>query len=83
MNRKSFLSIVGGASISLLASRRSASARSSDAAGQLVPLDKRLSEAWLRNLTTRGEPEILSGDDLKYIGMPVGGLCAGLGYLQS
>ena len=81
MNRKSFLSIVGGASISLLASRRSASARSSDAAGQLVPLDKRLSEAWLRNLTTRGEPEILSGDDLKYIGMPVGGLCAGLVYL--
>jgi non-lysosomal glucosylceramidase len=35
----------------------------------------------LESLTARGEPAILTGDDLKFIGMPVGGLCAGQVYL--
>ena len=81
MNRRTFLSLTGGASITLLASKRSALAQSSNKDSQLIPADKRLGEEWLRELTARGEPEILSGDDLKYIGMPVGGLCAGLVYM--
>ena len=48
---------------------------------QLVPQDKRLSDDWIRSLYERGEPEIYSGHDLEYIGMPIGGICAGQVYL--
>jgi len=49
---------------------------------QLVPADKKLSKAWIRSLTERGAPEWLSGEDLNYIGMPVGGICCGQVYLS-
>ena len=48
---------------------------------KLVPADKRLSAAWVKSLYARGEPEILRGSELKFVGMPVGGLCAGQLYL--
>jgi len=48
---------------------------------RLVPADKKLDPAWVKSLLERGTPEILRGADLKYIGMPVGGLCAGQLYL--
>ncbi len=48
---------------------------------KLVPADKRLDPAWVKSLTARGEPTVYRGEDLKYIGMPVGGLCAGQLYL--
>jgi len=48
---------------------------------KLIPIDKRLDAAWVRSLTERGEPTIYSGDDLKFIGMPVGGIGAGHVYL--
>jgi len=48
---------------------------------QLVPSDKKLDPAWVQSLTERGEPAIYRGTDLKYIGMPVGGLFAGQLYL--
>jgi len=50
---------------------------------QLVPVDKKLSAAWLRSLTERGAPEVYSGweQELKYIGMPVGGIGCGQLYL--
>ena len=47
----------------------------------LVPPDKKLKAEWLASLTARGEPAIYRGEDLKFIGMPVGGLCAGQLYL--
>jgi uncharacterized protein (DUF608 family) len=47
----------------------------------LVPADKKLAPEWLASLTARGEPEIYRGENLRYIGMPVGGLCAGQVYL--
>lgn len=49
---------------------------------KLVPADKKLSAAWLRSLTERGEPEWLGGEDLHHIGMPVGGICCGQVYLS-
>jgi uncharacterized protein (DUF608 family) len=49
---------------------------------KLIPADKKLSAAWLRSLTERGEPEWYSGDELRHIGMPVGGLCCGQVYLS-
>ncbi len=49
---------------------------------KLVPADKKLSETWLRSLVERGAPEWLSGQELKHIGMPVGGICCGQVYLS-
>ncbi len=48
---------------------------------QLVPADKRLSAEWIQSLYARGEPEQYTGPDLQWIGMPIGGLCAGQLYL--
>ncbi|AQT69739.1 putative bile acid beta-glucosidase [Anaerohalosphaera lusitana] len=48
---------------------------------ELIPAKKNLPRAWERSLFLRGEPQVYSGDNLKYIGMPVGGLCAGQVYL--
>jgi len=47
----------------------------------LVPADKKLSAAWLKSLTERGKPHVCRGDELKYIGMPVGGCFSGTVYL--
>jgi len=48
---------------------------------KLVPADKKLSPEWVKSLFTRGTPEILRGSELKYVGMPVGGIGAGQLYL--
>src|SRR5262245_32103834 len=48
---------------------------------KLVPSDKKLSPDWVKSLFDRGTKTIYRGTDLKYIGMPVGGLCAGQLYL--
>ncbi len=49
---------------------------------RLVSPDKGLAEAWWRALSERGEPEVYRGDELRHIGMPVGGICAGQVYLS-
>ncbi len=48
---------------------------------KLVPPDKKLSAEWIKSLFERGEPEVFQGRDLKFIGMPVGGIGAGQIYL--
>jgi non-lysosomal glucosylceramidase len=50
---------------------------------KLVPSDKKLSKAWIRSLTAKGVPEVFSGweQELKYIGMPIGGIGCGQLYL--
>src|SRR5262245_5692263 len=47
----------------------------------LVPSDKKLNPDWVKSLTSRGAPEVYSGRDLPYIGMPVGGIACGQLYL--
>jgi len=47
-----------------------------------VPIDKKLSPAWIQSLTARGERTWYAGNDLKTIGMPVGGVAAGQVYLS-
>jgi len=47
-----------------------------------IPADKRLDAAWVESLFARGEPEVVRGADLGFIGMPVGGLFAGTVYLS-
>ncbi len=49
---------------------------------ELIPRDKKLNPAWVRSLFERAGPLDLRGDELRYIGMPVGGLCAGTMYLS-
>lgn len=48
---------------------------------KLVPEDKKLTPQWIKSLFDRGQPTIHRGEDLKYIGMPIGGLCSGQLYL--
>ena len=48
---------------------------------KLVPADKKLSPDWVKSLFARGTPEVLRGSELKYVGMPVGGIGAGQLYL--
>ncbi len=48
---------------------------------RLVPADKKLSPDWVKSLFARGTPEILRGGELKYVGMPIGGIGAGQLYL--
>lgn len=52
------------------------------AQASLIPAEKGLSPAWFRGLRARGKPTVLRGDQLRWIGMPVGGLCAGQVYLS-
>ena len=47
----------------------------------VVPADKKLDPAWVRSLFERGEPAVWTGKDLGFIGMPIGGICAGQVYL--
>jgi non-lysosomal glucosylceramidase len=47
----------------------------------LVPVDKHLDPAWVASLTARGEPTVLRGKELTYVGMPVSGQFTGHVYL--
>ncbi|MDR1130130.1 MAG: hypothetical protein LBK96_04035, partial [Prevotellaceae bacterium] len=48
-----------------------------------IPLDKKLDPAWIKSLYERGVPTVYakSRNELRYIGMPVGGINAGGVYL--
>ncbi|HAK97211.1 MAG TPA: hypothetical protein DCM87_20035, partial [Planctomycetes bacterium] len=48
---------------------------------RLVPVDKKLDPAWVQALTARDEREVRRGKELDWIGMPIGGLCAGTLYM--
>ena len=48
---------------------------------ELIPSEKHLDPAWVKSLSVRGEPRICSGNELRHIGMPIGGLFAGQLYL--
>ncbi len=49
---------------------------------RLVPADKKLDKAWVDSLFAKGTPQLLEGEQLKYVGMPVGGIGAGQVYLS-
>ena len=78
--RRDFLKTAGLGSLALLASRMPVMAGPFEGAA-LIPADKKLDPAWVKSLFERGTPEVLKGGDLKLVGMPVGGICAGQLYL--
>ena len=47
----------------------------------IVPLEKDIPESWLEDLKVRGEKASFRGDELTYVGMPIGGIAAGHVYL--
>ena len=48
---------------------------------KLVPPEKNFPPDWLADLTRRGSPQWYEGEELRWIGLPVGGICAGQVYL--
>jgi non-lysosomal glucosylceramidase len=81
--RRDFLKLSAAATLGLTFSRLPAMAGPFTRADfdHLVPADKKLSAEWVKSLFARGEPEVLRGSELKYVGMPVGGIGAGQLYL--
>ena len=57
------------------------SADEDDTSAHLIPADKKLTPAQLRAMCERGEPEWHEGDELTYVGMPVGGIGCGQLYI--
>jgi len=47
----------------------------------VIPAEKNFPPEWERSLFERGKPRVYEGDALMKIGMPAGGICAGLVYL--
>ncbi len=82
IDRRDFLRLAGVGSLGLFAGLP-AMAGPFDLTdfNDLVPADKKLSPAWIKSLFERGVPQVYKGEELKYIGMPVGGICAGQMYL--
>ena len=80
--RREFLQAVGaGAAAAFVWPLPVWAAETSPDFEKLVPADKKLSPEWVKSLTARGTRTVYKGDDLKWIGMPIGGLCAGQVYL--
>ena len=82
-SRRQFVRDLSLGGFSLVAARWPAMAGpfTRDDFDQLVPADKKLRPEWLASLIERGTPEVLRGEDLRYVGVPVGGLCSGQLYL--
>jgi hypothetical protein len=84
-DRRDFLCASGAGAAGLLLGGEPTGAMAGPFARQeidhLVPADKRLSPEWRAALFERGEPTTCRGDELRYIGMPIGGICCGQLYL--
>ncbi|MCG8306235.1 MAG: non-lysosomal glucosylceramidase [Cytophagales bacterium] len=50
--------------------------------GHIIPEEKGLSRAWKNSLLDKGEQKVYRGEELKTIGMPVGGIAAGQLYVR-
>lgn len=82
-NRRQFLRASSSFAMGLALSRLPARAArpAAEDSETLVPADKNLQPDWVRSLSERGAPEVFRGTDLRYVGMPIGGIGAGQLYL--
>ncbi len=83
--RRDFLKLSSAAALSLMVSRMPVMA-GPFAAGDwnsYIPADKKLKPEWVKSLFARGGPTVYlkSRNELRFIGMPVGGICCGTMYL--
>lgn len=84
VNRRDFLALTGAAIASSLIARPVMAGPFSDVnSPSIIPIDKKLRPEWVRGLTARGAKTVYSKKrgELKYIGMPIGGICCGTVYL--
>jgi len=85
INRRTFLKLtgIGVASVSGPPIRTSLTAEVMNTANAniIIPPDKSLDPQWIQSLFARGKPAFYTGEDLRFIGMPVGGICSGQLYL--
>lgn len=81
LRRRDFLAATGSALLLGCSTGRAVAGPFARQDGFPVPADKKLDPAWVRGLFERGQPEIVSGASLRFIGMPVGGFFAGTVYL--
>lgn len=85
LGRREFLALAGLGAASVMVSATPGAAVAGPFEGedfeQLVPRDKKLSPEWIKRLTERGGPEVYHGDELNWIGMPIGGIGCGQLYL--
>ncbi|MDQ3813550.1 MAG: non-lysosomal glucosylceramidase, partial [Armatimonadota bacterium] len=86
INRRDFIRVAGIGTAVLLTSfprRLPVMAGPFDTADfeKLVPADKKLAPDWVKSLFERGARTVYRGDELRFIGMPVGGIGAGQLYL--
>ncbi len=82
IDRRDFLRLAGVGSLGMLAGLPVMAGPFAPSDFQdLVPVDKKLDPAWVKSLFERGAPQIYKGEELRFIGMPVGGICAGQLYL--
>ena len=83
VDRRTFNKVLGAGLLSMLGAQVPVMAGPFENAEfeKLVPADKKLSEAWVASLFDRGAPQVYTGEALKQIGMPVGGIGTGQLYL--
>ena len=83
IDRRDFLKLLGVGTTIALAADQPAVAGPFEAKDfeALVPSDKKLSPDWIRSLFQRGGRTIYRDRDLRFLGMPIGGICAGQVYL--
>lgn len=82
-SRRQFIKAGGLTSLMLMAGTRGVMAGpfSQSDFNDIIPSDKKLSKEWIASLYERGKPMTATGANLKYIGMPINGICTGQVYL--
>jgi len=86
MERRQFIKTAGMTGAAMIASPGRIVAgpfQAGDFTASRIPVDKKLDPAWVRSLRDRGRPTVYrkSKGELRFIGMPVGGISAGTMYL--
>ena len=85
LQRRDFLkmAVIGASALAVPGIPAFAGPFSYDELKHLIPEDKMLSKAWIESLFERGNPEVFTAknEELKHIGMPVGGIACGQLYL--
>ena len=81
--RREFIKATGLTAAMLMADQASVMAGpfAADDFEKIIPSDKKLSSDWIAGLYARGKPLTATRDDLRFIGMPINGICTGQVYL--